>query len=733
MPMYCTGALTYNSHAPGLPWHPPSTCRAAPHACMRQALALHRTVVLIEKSDNHGTWLIHASDPPEQDDLPPSKGWYATAQIDPVVQLEIESAGLSLDELTEQIGGTPRILVGDKKKDPKEFMFGCFKKLKELLKQDNGKEPLVVYFNRPCAHFQPFVLRNRQGSSSAATGSRRAAPSKPVSTRKSASTTTRTLRLALMEGSRAQSIREKQHRGRLDRRKAEQVEKKKKFNTEDRFRITPFYFAQHGAWLRRHVPSDPSKPPTVYCLLCVKDASQKDALSKLDERVRRDQITKHSKKAKHKELLDNFLSKKGVENIQEHLPTDDVLTSVTKLVDLSYMGAKTAESRSFVTKARAWAHKHGLKVPPTAYNNWKFHDEVVFLVSTDLRNTQTSRLLQSPAISILGDASSSPNHEHEFEAIFVKYWCEERKLVVTELFDLVRLECEEESGKLNLSAEGVFKHYEKVFTERGLWEHLKKALVAVCFDGASVMMGKHKGLGRLFQGAFPHIYVFHAVAHRLELAFKSATSNCGFMKDMERITSIMKDIANEYRNSPQLWQKYERFVEDVLDKKPLRFVRMHGVRWMAAQHRIVRVFFTNWPSLVCELLGRGNDAVGISLNMGSETSEFIGVRVPMMVTLHDGTTKRKRLLIEECINEDDMAMLQKFKVMPCCRFLVQRACIELRSRGFYGVFRQGCQRKRGGAGPMLVFCVEQLCCARCCCVVDGGMVAWCGVEMGWHR
>jgi hypothetical protein len=51
---------------------------------------------------------------------------------------------------------------------------------------------------------------------------------------------------------------------------------------------------------------------------------------------------------------------------------------------------------------------------------------------------------------------------------------------------------------------------------------LSKQFIGFCSDGASCMIGQHKGVATLLKVRFPRLKTFHCMAHRLELAVKNA-------------------------------------------------------------------------------------------------------------------------------------------------------------------------------------------------------------------
>ena len=54
---------------------------------------------------------------------------------------------------------------------------------------------------------------------------------------------------------------------------------------------------------------------------------------------------------------------------------------------------------------------------------------------------------------------------------------------------------------------------------------LRDQFVGFSSDGASCMIGEHKGVPPVLKGKFPLLQTFHCMAHRLELAVKNSVDD----------------------------------------------------------------------------------------------------------------------------------------------------------------------------------------------------------------
>ncbi|QQP53280.1 Uncharacterized protein FKW44_005706, partial [Caligus rogercresseyi] len=64
-------------------------------------------------------------------------------------------------------------------------------------------------------------------------------------------------------------------------------------------------------------------------------------------------------------------------------------------------------------------------------------------------------------------------------------------------------------------------------------ELLQEMLTGFCSDGANVMLGVKSGVGKLLQGDFSNIIIWHCLNHRLELAVAQALEATGGTKDFQ--------------------------------------------------------------------------------------------------------------------------------------------------------------------------------------------------------
>jgi hypothetical protein len=117
-----------------------------------------------------------------------------------------------------------------------------------------------------------------------------------------------------------------------------------------------------------------------------------------------------------------------------------------------------------------------------------------------------------------------------------------------------------------------------------------ECLVGVGTDGASVMVGRDKGLcTRLIKRA-PFALQNHCIAHRLNLAYKdserdTADDNFEALKDLDSLT---RELYSFFKKSPQKCLDLEKFAR--LKKQPAyKMLKVYDVRWLSKFNAIENI------------------------------------------------------------------------------------------------------------------------------------------------
>lgn len=116
--------------------------------------------------------------------------------------------------------------------------------------------------------------------------------------------------------------------------------------------------------------------------------------------------------------------------------------------------------------------------------------------------------------------------------------------------------------------------------------------VGLACDGASVMLGKKAGVGKLMQNKFPKLFVWHCVAHRLELSVHDT------MKEVAGINNFkifIDKLYALYHTSPKNQVELRQCATE-LDVQLLYIGKMLDTRWVASSLRTVRAVWQSFAA-----------------------------------------------------------------------------------------------------------------------------------------
>lgn len=102
-------------------------------------------------------------------------------------------------------------------------------------------------------------------------------------------------------------------------------------------------------------------------------------------------------------------------------------------------------------------------------------------------------------------------------------------------------------------------------------------MVMFTSDGASVMLGRHKGVAALLKRQVPHLTEQHCVAHREDLGIDDAWKDVPIMKEVE---TLLRTVYSMFCRS---FVKKAKFTEmaEVLEVDSLSFRSLNEVRWLS--------------------------------------------------------------------------------------------------------------------------------------------------------
>ena len=122
-------------------------------------------------------------------------------------------------------------------------------------------------------------------------------------------------------------------------------------------------------------------------------------------------------------------------------------------------------------------------------------------------------------------------------------------------------------------------------------EDLKKKVVCLNFDGASVMQSSLNGVVGLFKTKVNSDCIFiHCVCHNLELAIGDAYKQDDWLK---HCNEVLGSVFKLYYYSPKKYRAL-KVAAEVLDAKFVHFGGLQNIRWVASQQRAWSALRTNY-------------------------------------------------------------------------------------------------------------------------------------------
>lgn len=114
-------------------------------------------------------------------------------------------------------------------------------------------------------------------------------------------------------------------------------------------------------------------------------------------------------------------------------------------------------------------------------------------------------------------------------------------------------------------------------------------------DGASVMVGRHRGVASKVKDKSPHCISIHCMAHRFNLATSQASKNIADLKDLEKNLS---DLYYYFGGSKSGNRKCElEEIQKVLEEPVIKIKECHEIRWIAFFEAVSAVYKC-WQSLI---------------------------------------------------------------------------------------------------------------------------------------
>ena len=114
-------------------------------------------------------------------------------------------------------------------------------------------------------------------------------------------------------------------------------------------------------------------------------------------------------------------------------------------------------------------------------------------------------------------------------------------------------------------------------------------------DGASVMIGRHKGVATRIKERSPHCVSVHCMAHRFNLCTSQASNGIPYLKEFEK---TLTDLYYYFGGSKSGNRKCElEEIQKILDDPQVTIKECHEIRWIAF-YQAVKAVHISWNALV---------------------------------------------------------------------------------------------------------------------------------------
>jgi len=368
------------------------------------------------------------------------------------------------------------------------------------------------------------------------------------------------------------------------------------------------------------------------CIICARHPALRGrdsfALGK-NESPRIDKIKMHDLSQQHKACkLTDDRSTQHLEQLEDSLGISAQRSAMELLVHTVYYVLKSDRPFDDIPGIMRLHRATSMPDMTLDYENNTFWDSVLRIVSADLQQKETAEIKQSMdqyGVSIIGDGSATRS-QIETEIIYLRYFGPGGRQVKTRFFSLSAIprgSTEARSTEARFGAENVFAAYVTSICSQlpSFFNDLQHFLVSCCFDGASTMLGIKGGVARKMQDLAPKATIYHAVAHRLELAYGDSVSSC------EYLPVVQEALSETYRFFHTSAKHVDglKLMHGVLDvEEPLiKHVSTHGIRWMASKHRAIKALLRSYQSVQAYLEKEAYTKAGLNLTSNSPSADFV--------------------------------------------------------------------------------------------------------------
>lgn len=168
------------------------------------------------------------------------------------------------------------------------------------------------------------------------------------------------------------------------------------------------------------------------------------------------------------------------------------------------------------------------------------------------------------------------------------------------------------------TASAIVSALETCLTSSGFTDsYLQQNWIAFVSDGASVMLGRNSGVAKQLCGKYPHLFTWHCMNHRLELAVADAVRDVGNVFHFKAFLDSLYSLYSQSRKSNR--ELRESSLE--LGTQILKIGRILDTRWVASSYRTVKAVWLSFPALAHHFKVASED----NLRDGVERKKYEGL------------------------------------------------------------------------------------------------------------
>ena len=228
----------------------------------------------------------------------------------------------------------------------------------------------------------------------------------------------------------------------------------------------------------------------------------------------------------------------------------------------------------------------GLAIGAT-YRNSKACGTFTKYIATAAQSQVAEELTNAKFVSVTSDGATDSSITEQ-EIVFVRY--SSKGVPFTKFVGLKQ--------PISPNASGLHKAIMAALGDVGLGEEdLKKKVVGFGCDGASVMVGKKRGVSAFLTQLQPSCITVHCFAHRLELAYKDAVKE---NKLYDSCIALLMGLYYFYHNSPKQRQNLKRSFQS-LNQSSVMPTRVGGTRWVGHIILVVENFLKGYQAIRAQL------------------------------------------------------------------------------------------------------------------------------------